>query len=157
MSGTGDGGPPTREAGPRVWVGVAVGVVLVAGALLAVAYERDDGAGAGDDGGGPEARSEYVHEFEAAYTGDVWIEVDAPDDAVRTVTITWGEWQRQVIHETDAPAAYAFRKLDAQAEGEVVPTEVTVEPAAEVTFHAGELPDGAIDVNEDWVEVGPAA
>jgi hypothetical protein len=153
MSGTGDGGPPTRQAGPRVWVGVAVGVVLVAGALLAVAYERDDGSAGGDER--PEARSAYTHEFEAAYTGDVWIEVDAPDDAPRTVTITWGRWQRRIIHETDDVVAYAFRKNDAQAEGEVIPTEVTVEPAAEVTFAAGDLPEGSVDVNDDWVDVGP--
>lgn len=79
----------------------------------------------------------------------MWIRVEAPDDAVRTILIRWGPYQRMIVHETRRPTTYAFHK-DA---GPTVPTTVTVSRGAgvRVTFGQGLLaPLGSVDVNDGW-------
>ena len=140
-------------------IGGVLGAAVVSGALLAVLNERD-GGGSGDVDGGSgsssnggsgsqaaeDARGEWEHHFPETYSGPVWITVEAPDDEVRTVTITWGEWQRTIVHSAAGPATYEFHKNP----GPTVPTTVTVEPAAKITFGSGAPPTGAEDVNDNW-------
>jgi hypothetical protein len=93
------------------------------------------------------------HEFDADYTGPVWITVDANDATPRNVLISWGDWQRPIVHQTADPVSYEFTKERAETAVTNAPAMVEVEPSAEVTFHQGDPPNDAIDVNEDWIEV----
>ena len=172
MSGMAGGPPPgdvaapageperaSRRPGLGLVVGVAIGVIAVSGALLAVV----SGSG-GDDPPErrppPDATAEagrFEHQYPAAYDGPVWVTVDAPDAAPRTVTIRWGDYQRVVMHEGSAPHAYVFDK-SANEPGEEKPTFVIVEPAAEVAFASGPTPPSdADDVNRDWSPIPEAA
>jgi hypothetical protein len=53
-----------------------------------------------------------------------------------------------------ASASYWFTKSAADAPGAGVPVMVMVAPAATVTFHEGDPPADAIDVNEGWTQQG---
>lgn len=91
----------------------------------------------------------FEHTYSSDHEGPVWIRVEAPDDAVRTILIRWGPYQRLIVHETRWPTTYAFHK-DA---GPTVPTTVTVSRGAgvRVTFGQGLLaPLGSVDVNDGW-------
>jgi hypothetical protein len=143
-----------------------VGAAAVSGAVIAVLNERDDDPGggedvadeqpaepgdtfgdeAGDEPGEDPGQSQWRHTFEPTYTGPVWITVQAPDSRVRTLTITWGAWQRQVIHEGTDAVSYLFTK----GGGENIPIAVEVAPDAVVEFGFGTPPEGAEDINEDW-------
>lgn len=138
-----------------LWLGLVIGAVAVSGALAAVLYERGD-TGNGDsddddDGDRPELElaAEWEHAFPESYSGPVWITVQAPDEATRTITIVWGPWQRTILHRGTEPVSYLFGK----GEGPTVPTWVGTEPEAQITFHRGTPPDGAVDVNADWERV----
>jgi hypothetical protein len=156
-----------RSAGARrwAWIGGIAGALAVSGALVAVLYERGDSESTGskrlsarseqtDDRstGTPDeaAPTEWTHTFPKAYAGPVWITVTSPDSRVRAITITWGPWERRVVHEGTEPVSYLFSK---QADSEV-PLTVVVEPGAKVTFESGTPPAGAEDINADWVEIG---
>jgi hypothetical protein len=145
-----EGRDETRPPRPGLGlvVGLVVGVIAVSGALFAVA------SGTGDDETTRErvARSStYGHEFPADYAGPVWVTVDAVDATAHTVTIAWGPWERRIIHEDEAPVTYVFTKNPPEPGDENVPTTVTVEPDAEVTFGNGPTPPAdAVDVNADW-------
>jgi hypothetical protein len=148
---SGEPGLAGRRRGWLVVIGVAVGVIAMSGALLAVLNEGD----AGGDGSSPTTtrppeRTRWQHEWPASYAGDVWITVDAPDAGARTVTIRWGPWQRQIVHDGDEPATYVFTKNVTLPGEETVPTTVTVEPGATITFGSGEPPAASVDVNDDW-------
>lgn len=142
------------------WVGTTVlGAVAVSGALVAVLHQRDDPNGsdrpAGASPGQPPAagRRHWQHEWAASYAGPVWITVDPPDDVPRTITITWGPWQRQLLHDGAAPKTYSFEKSPTGQGEETVPTSVDVDPAAVVMFGSGTPPDGAVDVKAGWTRV----
>jgi hypothetical protein len=153
----------SRGAG-RVWasVGTILGAIAVSGALIAVLHQRDQGndgdrpAGATDETGPPKAtgRQHWQHEFPDGYAGPVWITVDPPDDLPRTITITWGPWQRQLLHDGNEPGTYLFAKSPTAPGEATVPTSVDVDPAAVVTFGQGKSPPrDAVDVNEGWIRV----
>lgn len=140
-------------------VGVVLGVLGVSGALLAVLHDRDreddpepEPDGTEEEQSGVEAEAELSHTFPAEYDGPVWVTVDAADGGTRTVTISWGPWQRVISHAEEEPVTYVFDKNPTAAGDETVPTSVRVEPAAEVEFGSGtEVPEGAQDVNQDWI------
>jgi hypothetical protein len=91
--------------------------------------------------------------YPEVYEGPVWITVDAPDVALRAVTISWGAWQRGIDHASADPVTYWFTKGAGGAAGPAtVETVVTADPAAEVTSGYGEfVPEGAVDVRDGWV------
>jgi hypothetical protein len=76
----------------------------------------------------------------------VWITVEAPDSDVRTIVVTWGAWQRRIVHEGSDVASYRFTKDP----GATVPIVVDVEPDAVVTFGSGTPPPDSEDVNAGW-------
>jgi hypothetical protein len=157
-------GPGGGARHRSTWLGLLIGVVAVSGALIAVVHDR--GGDAGDAGragdadraaarSGPvatsHARTEWTHEWSAAYSGPVWITVDAGDAGVRTVVIRWGPWQRRIVHETADPVTYVFKKDPTRAGDRLVPTTIHVEPGAEVAFGQGATPPtNSIDVNDGW-------
>lgn len=155
MSGR-QGGPRRRGARIGVLVGVVAGAAAVSVAVLAVLNERPDrgsatasGASAGTTAAaGEEAgQSQWRHTFPDDYTGPVWITVDSPDARVRTVTIVWGAWKRNILHQGAEPVPYLFAK----GSGPNIPVAVAVEPHAIVTFGSGaEPPADAEDVNAGW-------
>jgi hypothetical protein len=138
-----------------------IGVVAVSGALAAVVYGGGDEQGADREPGGgpPEQAVEVTHEWPATYGGQVWITVDAPDDAPRSITIRWGPWERRIVHDTAEPTTYWFTKDTPQPGDESVPATVRIDPGADVTFDQGTPPVGAVDVSDDWDAVAdsPAA
>lgn len=142
------------------WIGTVLGAVAVSGALVAVLHQSDGDsgdrpAGASEQVGPPPAagRQHWKHEWPATYAGPVWITVDPPDDVPRTVTITWGPWQRQILHDDAAPVTYLFGKSPTAAGDATVPTAVDVDPAAVVTFGSGTPPPEAVDINDGWTRV----
>jgi len=158
VSGSAEGaaGPGAgRGAGRRrgIWAGLVIGIVAVSGALGAVLY--GDG---GPDGHEPAARQpdepdgpvEVSHEFPASYGGQVWVTINAGDDAPRSVTIRWGPWERRLVHESDGPVSYWFTKNPPKPGDENVPTTVRIEPAADVDFDQGTPPVGAVDASTGW-------
>jgi len=150
-AGPGAGGRPLRRRG--VWAGLVIGVIAVSGALAAVLYAGGDDGTAQDNeptSRVPEAAVEKSHEWPAAYAGQVWITVTAPDDAPRSVTIRWGPWERRIVHESAEPTTYWFTKDPPEPGGQNVATTVRIDPGADVTFDQGTPPVGAVDVNDDW-------
>ena len=152
-----------RFAGARwAWIGGIAGALAVSGALVAVLYERGDSGSGGGDGssGRPQkvaedasaepAKTLWRHTFSESYTGPVWITVESSDGHVRNVVITWGPWERHVVHQGTEPASYLFTKNP----GPNVPLAVEVEPEAVITFGSGKAPVGAEDINADWVRSG---
>jgi hypothetical protein len=145
-----DGDGPDALAPRPLGTGRAVGLVVVAiavsGALFAVAGVVGD-----DPTRERVARSStYGHEFPADYAGPVWVTVDAVDATAHTVTIAWGSRERRIVHEDAEPVTYVFTKAPPGPGGESVPTTVTVEPDAVVTFGNGPAPPAdAVDVNAD--------
>jgi hypothetical protein len=141
-----------RRSRGRAWLGLAVGIVIVSGALVVVLNDPDDEGGDGDPV--PSVRtpgqgaSQSIFEWPASYAGPVWITVDAADAAPRTITIRWGPWERRIVHEGADPVTYEFSKNP----GETVPTTVRVDPAAEVSFGSGTPPVDAVDVNAGWTQ-----
>lgn len=96
--------------------------------------------------------SRYEHEFSETYAGPVWITISSEADAA-DVMLTWGPYSVSFEHR-GASADYWFTKSAADAPGAGVPVMVMVAPAATVTFHEGDPPADAIDVNEGWVQQG---
>jgi hypothetical protein len=85
--------------------------------------------------------------------GPVWITVDAPDDAPRTLVIRWGAHQKRIHHDLADPTIYVFSKDSIDTSGESVLTTVHIEPGAVVTFDQGaDPPVGSLDVNDGWEE-----
>lgn len=165
-------GAQERRRSPYWWtIGGVLGALAVSGAVWA-AMSQDGSDGSGDDDGdggsatteapepaaapadggegGGEPRTDWEHLFDAEYAGPVWITVAAPDDERRTVTITWGPWQRRIVHQDDEPRTYLFSK----GAGSTVPLTVEVDPAAAVDFGSGTPPVDAEDVNDGWTETG---
>lgn len=105
-------------------------------------------AGAATGSAAPSAR--YEHQFAESYAGPVWITISSEADAA-AVMITWGPYSVSFEHR-GATASYWFTKSAADAPGAGVPVTVMVAPAATVTFHEGEPPADAIDVNEGWTQ-----
>lgn len=130
-------------------------------AVLAVLSERPDGgpstaSGDSADTTAPTAeepgQSHWRHTFPDDYSGPVWITIDSPDAQVRTVTIVWGAWKRNILHEGTEPVTYLFAK----GSGPNIPVAVAVEPDATITFGSGtEPPGGAQDVNAGWTPNEP--
>jgi hypothetical protein len=170
-------GAQERRRSPYWWtIGGVLGALAVSGAVwAAMGQDGSDGdgdsdggsttteapepaaapadGGEGGEGGGEgrgEPRTDWEHLFDAEYAGPVWITVTAPDDERRTVTITWGPWQRRIVHQDDEPRSYLFSK----GAGSTVPLTVEVDPAATVDFGAGTPPVDAEDVNDGWTETG---
>lgn len=160
-------GSGRRSRAGRMVAGFAVGLVVVAVAVVTVLSDRSSSGG--DRGGGERvggarqaaavktapteplpAAARYRHVFDRDYVGPVWITVDAPDAGTRSVTIKWGPWQRRITHQGAEPVTYHFWKGITSGIEDVPPTTVVVDPGAEVVFGAGEIPQGAIDVNKDW-------
>lgn len=148
-------------AGARrwVWIGGAIGAMAVSGALVAVLNEHDNGEGGGTGGAGeagdsadetvPEpGQTHWRYTYPESYAGPVWITVEAPDNRVRQVTITWGAWQRRLVHEDVEPTTYLFNK----SPGPTVPIAVDVEPEATVTFGSGTPSPDAEDINAGWTQ-----
>jgi hypothetical protein len=120
---------------------------VMSGALLAVLHDRTDS----DADASPqrEEKTEWTHNYPADYVGPGWITVDVPDDAPRTLVIRWGAWQKRVHLDLDAPTVYVFSKDSIDESGESVPTTISVEPAAVVTFDQGpNLPVGSEDLRD---------
>jgi hypothetical protein len=140
--------------GRRRWwvIGGVLGAIAVSGGLVAVLGGT---SGDADEPGGQVEgtldgeRVEWRHEFPEAHAGDVWITVEAADESPRTVTITWGEWQRRLSHDASGRQTYVFTKNP----GPTVETVVRAEPAAVVTFGTGTPPAEAEDVNAGWTRV----
>lgn len=157
------GSRPRARAG-RVIAGIAVGAGLVGVAVLAVLGDgspsgdgRSERAAAARGGDAVEASAtpppeakRFRHVFESDYVGPVWITVEAPDAGTRSVTIKWGPWQRRITHQGSEALTYHFWKGVTPAGERVPPTTVVVDPGAEVTFGAGAIPEGAVDVNKEW-------
>jgi hypothetical protein len=124
-----------------------IGIVVMSGALLAVLHDRDSD----DPPPEPQAKTEWTHHYPADYAGPVWITVDAPDDAPRTLVIRWGPYQKRIHHDVAEPTIYLFNKDSVDASGESAPTTIHVEPGAVVTFGQGTNPPvGSLDVNDGW-------
>jgi hypothetical protein len=150
------GGPRRRGARIGVVVGAVAGAAAVSVAVLAVLNERPDsgspttrGASAATTAAAAEesGQSQWRHTFRDDYTGPVWITVESPDSQVRTVTIVWGAWKRNILHEGAEPVTYLFAK----GTGPNIPVAVAVEPDATITFGSGaEPPTDAQDVNAGW-------
>ncbi|HEV7761193.1 MAG TPA: hypothetical protein VGO78_19435 [Acidimicrobiales bacterium] len=144
----------TAGSGNRrgAWAGLVIGIVVMSGALLAVLHDRDS---SDDSAPRPQAKTEWTHHYPAKYVGPVWITVDAPDDAPRTLVIRWGGYQKRIHHDVDEPTIYVFNKDSVDAGGKSVPTTIHVEPGAVVTFDQGPNPPvGSQDVNGGWQEAG---
>jgi hypothetical protein len=155
VSGSAEATGPGATAADRrrrhrgIWAGLIIGVVAAAGALVAVLQD----SGGGDRDGPPapvDGPIEATHEFPADYGGQVWITVVAPDAAPRSVSISWGPWEKRFVHESEDPQAYWFTKHEPQPGDESVPATVRVDPAAEVTFDQGTPPIGALDRSTGW-------
>lgn len=173
-TGPGSSEEPTprhgRKPSARALIGLAVGALAVSGAIVAVLTDREgpataeDANGSGEAGDGePEVLTgadgepmdldtEWLHTFDEDHEGVVWITVTAPDTEVRSVTVSWGPWERHITHATTDPASYHFSKNL----GPTVTTVVRVDPAAHVTFGQGAPPEGAIDVNDGWERIPEA-
>lgn len=134
-----------------------IGVIAVSGAVIAALYQpdaNDTGTGDPDTDGTvsdgtvvSDFRTEWEHTFPTGYSGPVWITVTTPRAEPCTLTITWGPWQREILHADAESITYHFRKDNPN---DSVPIVVTAQPAAGVTFGTGPPPIAAIDVNEGW-------
>lgn len=105
-------------------------------------------SGGAPDSAAPSAR--YEHQFDESYAGPVWITITSEADAA-DVLLTWGPYSVSFEHRGPS-ASYWFTKSAADAPGTGVPVAVMVAPAATVTFHEGDPPADAIDVNEGWTQ-----
>lgn len=159
-------GRRVRSSTWRRWLGLAIGILVVSGALVAVFHDRegDDGGDGGEDDRRRAAAAaaaeptEASHEWPSSYAGPVWITVDAGDTTPRTIVIRWGPWERRIIHESADPVTYEFAKSPDDVGEPTVPTAVRVEPGAEVTFGSGATPPAdAVDVNAGWTRVDDAS
>jgi hypothetical protein len=157
MSGSADV-PAGTARHRRAWAGIFIGLLVVSGAVAAVLYGdgRDESGadGAPPPTSEPAAPTSQTHEWPAEYGGPVWITVDAADAAPRTITLSWGKWERTVVHLESGPISYEFTKGEPQPGDGNWPTIVEVDPGADVSFDQGDdPPSGAIDVNDGWIDV----
>lgn len=154
-------GPAERTADPGgrrsgiwhgVWVGLVIGVIVVSGALVAVLHGpgSDDSDARRDSPQRLDEPTEVTHEFPAGYVGQVWVTITAPDAAPREVTISWGPWNKHLVHRSAEPKTYWFTRDAATSEADNIPATVHVEPGAEVTFDQGMVPVGAVDASIGW-------
>ncbi|MGH9213952.1 MAG: hypothetical protein ACRD2C_25255 [Acidimicrobiales bacterium] len=135
-------GETPRRRRPRAFValGVVVGIAAVSGALFALLRTGDE----------PEPASEWRHTWDAELAGQVWITVDAEDAATRRITLTWGPWQRQILHASADPVTYWTTKTPSPEGEDAVPIMVDVNPGAVITFGEGTPPVPAEDVSQEW-------
>jgi hypothetical protein len=141
---------PDAEAGSRrwrqvAWFAIGVSVAVIAGLSFVVLSDQ-----ASDE------ETQVTFRFPPDHVGPVWITVSAPDDEPRTVTITWGPYQRTVDLRARHPQICWFEKRSIEPdESSVVETVVEVTPAASVEpGHGPEPPPGAIDISDGWVLAG---
>jgi hypothetical protein len=125
-------------------IGVLLGALLVAVAALAML------TGDSSDAASSRSPSSADHLYPSEYGGDVWITVKAPDARARTITITWGPWQRVIDHHTKQRRTYVFTKYPTRAGEQNVSVHVEVAPGAKVRFGSGRRPADSIDVNDGW-------
>jgi hypothetical protein len=125
-------------------VGVAIGALLATVAALAMLSTDTS------DAASTRTSISADHLYPSEYGGDVWITVKAPDPHARTITITWGPWQRVIDHRTQGSRTYVFSKYPTRAGEQNVPVHVVVAPSAKVKFGSGRRPAASIDVNDGW-------
>jgi hypothetical protein len=144
-------GPAVGTAGPgrrrSAWVGLVIGIIAVSGALVAVLHDR---GGEDEVSPPPDEAVKISHEWPAEYSGQVWITVDADDASPRSVTISWGPWERTFVHESADPLTYWFTKAPPKPGDANVPATVRIEPGAGVTFGQGPPAVGALDRSTGW-------
>jgi hypothetical protein len=141
--------PLARTGFPlRSGVVVAVLVVLVTlGAVLLLRKGDEPHAGAAAQG---HPAGVAYHRFTASYVGDVWIRItpaSAHAGEGHRVKLHWGKL-RQEVERKDVARSLAL--FTAKNKPDRTPMQVTVEPAATIAFGEGDVPAGALDINQGW-------
>jgi transcriptional regulator with XRE-family HTH domain len=142
-----DAPPPAQARLPRRLAVVVAAVYVALGSALllhggdephlgAVAQQRPTGVA--------------YHEFTASYVGDVWIRITPAREHIgepHRVTLHWGS----IMKEVDLKNLARSRALFTGKRGhDHVPMQVSVEPAATISFGESNVPDGAMDINKGW-------
>ncbi len=155
-----DGPPPTpTPKGDSPWKKyIVVGAGAAAATVGLIVALQGGGNGDSDDCPGSECKNDWQHLYDGNYSGPVWMEIKPRArnnrDMPHFYRIEWGSWlyTGQITFSEDqaSVALWHTKGVDSSP----IELRFHIDPDCYVTFHQGNPPATAEDINSGWVYIG---